>query len=72
MKLFWLVFFFLMKILISRLVGNGIDISEEDSLGFTANQLAMILGKDYLVPYLDGETVVDENDEVSFFVRLWI
>ena len=56
---------FLVKIY--RLVENGIDVSEEDSLGFTAHQLAMILGKEYLVPYLDGETIVDENDEVRVF-----
>ena len=40
-----------------RLVANGIDIEEKDSLGFTATQLAIILGKEYLLPYLNGEVI---------------
>ncbi|XP_066923454.1 POTE ankyrin domain family member D-like [Clytia hemisphaerica] len=42
---------------IQKLVANGIDIEEKDSLGFTATQLAIILGKEYLLPYLNGEVI---------------
>lgn len=39
---------------IFRLVASGYDITEKDSVGFTPIELATILGKENLLPYLNG------------------
>ncbi|XP_057312714.1 uncharacterized protein LOC130654190 isoform X2 [Hydractinia symbiolongicarpus] len=46
---------------ITRLIADGYDETIIDSSGFTATELAIILEKEWLLPYLDGSIYHDEE-----------
>lgn len=56
--------YFVYKILFNpnfRLIADGYDETIIDSSGFTATELAIILEKEWLLPYLDGSIYHDEE-----------